>query len=246
MVQVFCSNGSGKRMVGHLQDVPHHATPLHNALPVYALDLSTPEDALNDNKPDIFRLQAFSCEAFVHTPGNMCGRHDARSLTSSTSLYCLAHRPSCIIELCNIVLDKGGPTHHHHHHHIIIIILNHDGAPATPAAPDGDGTSATAATPSLPPANSITPSCPRCTTHVSVRNDNPHHTVLPYGSWQANHAAADAAHAADPEDPWSNKGAIARSAKQLAMCKLKKQAIDVVPQPKDRKVIRSGWANCLK
>ena len=39
---------------------------------------------------------------------------------------------------------------------------------------------------------------------------------------------------------------MARSAKQLAMCKLKKQAIDVVPRPKDCKVIRSGWANCLK
>jgi hypothetical protein len=138
MVQVFHSNGSSKHMAGHLQEVPHHTAPLHDALPVYALDLSTPEDALNDNKPDIFRLRAFSCEAFMHTPGNVRGRHDARSLTSSTSLYRLTHQPSCIIESCNIVLNEGGPTHHHHHHHIIIIILNHDGAPATPAAPDGD------------------------------------------------------------------------------------------------------------
>jgi len=234
-------------MAGHLQKVPHHAAQLHDALPTHALDLSTPEDTLNDNKLDVVRLRAFSCEAFMHTPGNVCGRHDTCSLTGSTSLYCLSHRPSCIIESRNVVLNEGGPTHHHK------FILDHDSAPAAPAMPNGDGTSAmpdgdgtlaTPYTPSLAPANSITASHPRRTTHVPIRphhmvspydarrtartpisNDDPRYTVSPHGSLQTDCATAHTAHTADPENPQSNKGAMARPVKQLAVRKLRKRII---------------------
>jgi hypothetical protein len=84
----------------------------------------------------------------MHTP-NVCGRHDTCLLTGSTFLYCLTHRPSHTIESCNVILNEGGPTHHHK------FILDHNGAPATPAMPDGDGTSATPYTPSLTPANML-------------------------------------------------------------------------------------------
>jgi len=53
-VKILRSNSSSKRMVGHLQEVPYHTTPLHDTLLAHALDFLTPEDTLNDSKPDVF------------------------------------------------------------------------------------------------------------------------------------------------------------------------------------------------
>ena len=80
----------------------------------------------------------------------------------------------------------------------------------------------------------VSPYDARCTAHTPVCNDNPRYMVLPYGSHdphtvslyrsqQPDHATANMAHAADPEDPWSNKEAMAHLAKQLTACKLEKQ-----------------------
>jgi hypothetical protein len=55
-VKVSCSNSGSKRMVGHLQEVPHYATPLCDTSLTHALDSVTPEDAFSGNKPDISRL----------------------------------------------------------------------------------------------------------------------------------------------------------------------------------------------
>ena len=95
-------------------------------------DILTPKDALNNNKLDIFQLQAFSCKAFMQLlrtcMANTTPAHSPVALPSTTSstspltisLNCIAsissHTPSYLI--------KGGPHHH--------IILDHNGAPTAP------------------------------------------------------------------------------------------------------------------
>jgi len=69
---------------------------------------------------------------------------------------------------------------------------------------------------------------------------------LPYGSQQTDRATANAAHAANPEDPQFNKGAMAHPVKPLAVCKLEKQSYNMGSQLKDHKVIRSGWTLCIE
>ncbi len=179
MAQVFCSNGSSKCMAGHLQEVPHHATPLHNASLTHTLDSITPKDAFSGNKLDIFQLRVLSCKVFMHE--NMHGKPNAHLLTCTflrlahnNSACHLIHKPSHhLIGSHTVILNEGGPTHHHHYHHHYLIILNHDGTPTMP----NNNTSAT--TPSLPPANSITALHPRHTTHIPV---HPHHMVSPYNA----------------------------------------------------------------
>ena len=114
----------------------------------------------------------------MHTPENVRGKHNARSLTGGTSLYCLAHRPSHIyIESRDVVLDEGGPTYHY-------IILDHDG---TPTAPDGNS-SATAlflATLSLT-ASSLTHSFLRsCSLHHRLQylRSSPRRRPMPHSPW---------------------------------------------------------------
>src|SRR6266851_9892890 len=53
-VKILCSNGSGKHMASHLQEVLHHTAPLHDTLPTHALDFFTPKEALSGNKLDVF------------------------------------------------------------------------------------------------------------------------------------------------------------------------------------------------
>jgi len=95
---------------------------------------------------------------------------------------------------------KGGPH----------IILDYDGAPSPtshlPPLLHRRPTTATAATPPLAPAPFITTSHPRRT---ASDDDDPSHTVS-----GPLHAAVNMAHAADPEDSWSNKGAMARLVKR--------------------------------
>ena len=71
----------------------------------------------------------------------------------------------------------------------------------------------------------VLPNDAGCTAHTPVHNDDPCYTVSPRGSLQTDCATAHAAHAADPEDPQSNKEAMACSVKQLTMHKLGKQII---------------------
>ena len=53
-VKILHSNGSDKRVAGHLHEVPHYAAPTHDTLPTHALDSVTSKDALSGNKLDIF------------------------------------------------------------------------------------------------------------------------------------------------------------------------------------------------
>jgi len=51
-VKVFRSNSGGERMTG-LQEVPHHAAPLHDISPTHTLDSVIPDKALSGNKPSL-------------------------------------------------------------------------------------------------------------------------------------------------------------------------------------------------
>ncbi len=189
---------------------------------------------------------------------DMCGKLNACSLactflrfTQNKSAYHLVHWPSYhLIELHNVVLNEGGPTHHH-----VIIILDYDGDgnpsipsqtnPATAAPPVTQTTNTILA--SSAPTPSITISHPRCTTYTLVCNNNPCYTALPYSPWQTDCATANVAHTTNSEDPWSYEKAIVcpDTAKWLMACKLEKHTFlemdiyNVALRLKDGKVIGS-------
>ena len=54
-------------MAGHLQELPHHAVPLHDSesSPTHKLNFITSENAFSGNEPDVSRLRVFGCKAFV-------------------------------------------------------------------------------------------------------------------------------------------------------------------------------------
>jgi hypothetical protein len=64
-----------------------------------------------------------------------------------------------------------------------------------------------------------------CTAYTLVCNDDPCYMVSPHRLLQTDYTTANAAHTANPEDLWSNKGAIACPVKWLTMHKLEKQII---------------------
>ena len=100
-------------MAGHLQEVPHHAVPLHDSSPTHALDFITSENAFNGNEPDVSRLRVFGCKAFVRE--NTHGKLDACSLAHIFLGFATASStgPLAAPHYATSYSTKGGHILHH-------------------------------------------------------------------------------------------------------------------------------------
>jgi hypothetical protein len=116
-VKVPHSDGSNNCTAGHLQDVPHHAAPLHDTSPTHTLDFALTffgpqwQQAGHPLTPSL--AARFSCmrTCMANSTPTHLPTFSTPTTSSSTPLH----------------LMKGGPHHHHQ-----TIILDHNGS--TPLA----------------------------------------------------------------------------------------------------------------
>jgi hypothetical protein len=148
----------------------NYAILLHNVSPSKALGTTLTEE-YTGTKPDVSQLYIFSCMAHIHIPEHARGKLSTHSMACTfpsfaqqRSAFCLVHRPTRkFLKSRDIIFNKGGPTLRHKR---IILKPNITPAPDTPT-PD-----------THPPP---TASCPKCTIHPPISDDNPWYDMLSYG-----------------------------------------------------------------
>ncbi|HEX4706357.1 MAG TPA: reverse transcriptase domain-containing protein, partial [Candidatus Udaeobacter sp.] len=228
-----------------------YAVLLHNISPTQALPDVTPAEAWSGNKPDVSHIRVFGSKAFVHIPDSQRDKLSAKSLTCvflgrsrNKKAYSLVHQPTRrFLESRDVVFDEGGPTTTDYDRVIINI-------PQTTPAPTPQTSASTLATPNIP-----TPT-PTETQVDPAPSQSKRITREPYNlrSRRQPDEQARVAIANDDSDPRTYAEAMSRpdaSQWELA-CDDEKRAFErlgvyeVVPRPKDRKIVGSRWVFRIK
>ena len=237
-------------------DAIRYAVHIHNVTPTRALVDMTPEEAWSGNKPDISNLRIFGSRAFMHIPAAQRDKLSTRSLictfigfASQRKAYRLIHRKTRkFFESRDVIFDEGGTssperiTFEHNvpdsspqlqlHPQILPI------QPPVPPAPPEDA-----------PAPTVTVTRPKRNVRAPIRDDDSRYSVSSYGSRSRTAEQANVARIDMSQDPKTYAEAMARpdADKWELACEDELRSFhnmdvyELVPRPRDRKVIGSKW-----
>ena len=246
-----------------------YAVHIHNVTPTHALENETPEEAWSGNKPDISDLRVFGARAFVHIPESQRKKLESRSLICTfigfarqRKAYRLIHRETRrFLESRDVIFDEGGPKYER------LTIEHNDAEPSTtqpqvqPQAQPPDHVPQTHV-PQLQPPQPQGPATPTPTpilsrpkraSRIPIRGDDPRYSVSSYGP-RARTERATLARIETMPDPKTYAEAMKRPDADLwdAACEVEKKSFeimgvyDVVPRPKNRKILGSKWVLRIK
>jgi len=246
-----------------------YAVYIHNVTPTHALENKTPEEAWSGNKPDISDLHVFRARAFIHIPESQRKKLESRSLICTFigfahqwKAYYLIHRETCrLLKSHDVIFDKGGPKYER------LTIEHNDAEPSTtqpqvqPQVQPLDHIPQTHVPqlqlPQLQGPATLTPtpilSWPKCTSRIPIHGNNPWYSVSSYGP-QAWTERASLAHIETMPDLKTYAKVMKCPDTDLwdAACKVKKKSFeimdiyDMVPRPKNRKILGSKWVLRIK
>jgi transposase InsO family protein len=234
-----------------------YAAHIHNVTPTRALDDMTPEECWSGTKPDVSRLRVFGARAFVHVPKKHRTKLSARSLicqfvgfAPNRRAYRLYHRTSRrFLESRDVVFDEGGPAPLFER-----VILEPNHADGTETDEEEGDIEIVPTEPEPTTSTSLAANRPKRTIQPPIRDDDPRYSVTSYGPRKPKIAQANLADGEPLTDPRSYAEAMARpdANEWEAACMAEMSVFDhmgvyeIVPRPKDRKVVGSKWVFRIK
>jgi Reverse transcriptase (RNA-dependent DNA polymerase) len=233
-----------------------YAVHILNTMPTHALDDMMPDKVWSRNIPDVSCFRVFGAQAFVHAPKKNCPKLVKCSLictflgfAENCHAYRLYHRQSRhFFESRDVVFNEGGPAPL-----FKCIVLEPDHMDGGDTNEEGGESDKVSKQPEL----NDTPPDPGRTKHTirpPICDDDPRYFVTSHGPCKPQNAQANLADADHISDPRTYAEAMAHpdANNWEAACADEMAVFDhmgvyeVVPHPKDRKVVGSKWVFHIK